>query len=255
MKKFTLIVSVLALSGMLLPCRGVAQTCPSGDFNMLDWMTLNTATSQHLNGPQSLPLYTVLPSNGLFWWVKGDHSGEGYPWDVQYYDTSTGYIYQWITDYDPYSYTDPSYYKAFDTKTTMPWTPICVPALGPGNKLSSVTIPSSRSGYSSYSKCSQTNHQYLGNTVNEVWHYGNLNIGGNIWTHDDLQLTYRYSCDSSYGNCKFKEVYDFMQQYGEVRWTYYTLQSNGSYAQQNQTVFNQVESGGSPAPYFPCGLP
>jgi len=76
-------------------------------------MTLDTATTQYLAGPQNLPLYTVLPPNGLFgtvttvtvpicsWWIKGDHSGEGYPWDVQYYDSNSSYIYQWITDYDP----------------------------------------------------------------------------------------------------------------------------------------------------------
>jgi hypothetical protein len=230
-------------------------TCPSGDFNMLDWMTLNNATTEHLYGPQDLPLYTILPDNNLFWWIKGDHSNEGYPWDVQYYgNSSSGYIYQWITDYDPYSYTNPTYYKAFDTQTTMPWTPICVPALGAGNKLSSITIPSSESGYSEYSDCSETQHFYLGNTVNQVWNYGNLDIGGNIGTQPDLELSYRYSCDDNYDNCTYEEVYDFMQNYGEVRWTYYELE-NGSYVQQNQTVFNEVESGGSPPADFPCGLP
>lgn len=253
MRKLIVLAMLLAAATVMIPY-AQAQTCPSGYFNMLDWMTLNTATTQHLNGPQSLPLYTVLPSNGEFWWIKGDHSGQGYPWDLQYYDSNN--IYNWITDWDPNSYSDPHYFKAFDSKTGLAWTPICVPALGPGNKLSSISVPNADTAYHDYgpncTKGSTTN--YLGNTVNEVWNYGNLNIGGNIGTQPDLQLSYRYTCDSNYSNCKYKEVYDFMQNYGEVRWTYYVL-TNGAYVQNNQTIFNQVLSGGSPAPYFPCGLP
>ena len=56
-------------------------------------------------------------------------------------------------------------------------------------------------------------------------------------------------------NCTYKEVYDLMQNYGVVRWTYYILQSDGTYKQQSQSIFNNVVSGGAPPPYFPCGLP
>jgi hypothetical protein len=44
-----------------------------------------------------------------------------------------------------------------------------------------------------------------------------------------------------------------MQTYGLVRWTYYILQADGTYQQQNQTIFNDLVSGGAPTPYFPCG--
>lgn len=256
MKKLALSTFLLAFT-VLAPLSR-AQSCQSGYDDMRDWMTLDTATTQHLTGPQNLPLYTILPSNGLFWWIKGDHNNQGYPWDVQYYDTNN--IYQWITDYDPYSYTDPHYYKSFDSKTGMPWTPICVPQGSPGQKLSSITVPSSQTGYHEYGpNCTKGATQfYLGYTVNEVWNYGNLNIDnttppGNLGTHPDLQLSYRYSCDSSYNNCAYKEVYDFMQNYGEVRWTYYVLR-NGAYVQQSQTIFNQLVSGGSPPADFPCPM-
>jgi hypothetical protein len=255
MNRLSLLVYLSALVLILPASLSFAQTCDSNHYNMLDWMTLDAATTDHLTGPQNLPLYTVLPSGGLFWWIKGDHSGQGYPWDVQYYDST--YIYQWITDYDPYSYTDPHYYKAFNSKTGLPWTPICVPKTSPwGNsKLSSITVPSASTAYRQYSNCSPGSTMYLGNTVNEVWDNGNLNIGGNLGTNPSLALVYRYSCDSNYNNCKYKEVYDFIQSFGEVQWTYYVLQSNGTYQQQNQSTFNDFVGGGSPPPDFPCGLP
>jgi hypothetical protein len=255
MRKFIVLALFLGLPSGILVQHAQAQSCPAGYGDMLDWMTLDTAATQHLTGPQNLPLYSKLPSGGLFWWIKGK---SGYPWDIQYYDANN--IYQWITDYDPHSYTDPHYFKSFDSKTGMPWTPICVPQGSAGQKLSSITVPSAQTGYHEYGpNCNQVKTQfYLGNTVNEVWNYGNLNIDntnppGNLGTNPDLQLSYRYSCDSSYSNCKYQEVYDFMQKYGEVRWTYSILQ-NGSYVQQSQTVFNKVVSGGTPTPDFPCPM-
>jgi hypothetical protein len=42
-----------------------------------------------------------------------------------------------------------------------------------------------------------------------------------------------------------------MQNYDIVRWSYYILQSGGTYKQQSQSIFNNVVSGGAPPPYFP----
>ena len=250
MKRIILFALLSALPFTLLPTASYSQSCPSGYDSMLDWMTLDTATTQHLTGNAN-PLYTILPANNDFWWIKGDYSGQGYPWDVQYYDANN--IYTWITEN---VWTDPTTYKAFDNRTGVPWSPICVPQGSPGQRLSSITVPSANTAYHFYNHgCvkDSTTH-YLGNTVNQVWNYGDLDIGGNIGTHPDLQLSYRYTCDSSYNNCTYKEVYDFMKAYGLVRWTYYKL-INGTYVQQSQTIFNNVVSGGSPPADFPCGLP
>jgi hypothetical protein len=251
MKRLLLLPLLCAIVFTVHPTTSDAQTCPTGYFNMLDWMNLNTGATQHLTGTSN-PQYTVIPANNIFWHIKGDHSGQGYPWDVSYYDAN--YIYGWITEN---VWNDPTTFKAQDSKTNKPWTPICVPQGSPGQKLSSITIPSANTGYHFYNPgCVKDSQQhYLGNTVNQVWNYGNLNVGGNVGTHPDLQLSYRYTCDSSYNNCKYKEVYDFMQTYGLVRWTYYILQADGTYQQQNQTIFNDLVSGGAPTPYFPCGLP
>jgi hypothetical protein len=91
--------------------------------------------------------------------------------------------------------------------------------------------------------------------VNEIWNYGDLNIGGNIGTHPDVEFSYRYTCDSTYNKCTYKEVYDLIQNYDIVRRKYYILQSDGTYKQQSQSIFNNVVSGGAPPPYFLCGLP
>ena len=250
MKKLYVFALLSAIVFTLQSTASYAQSCAQGDYDMLDWMTLNTATTQHLTGNAN-PLYTVLPANNVFWWIKGNTGGQGYPWDVEYYDAN--YIYSWITEN---VWSDPTTFKAQDNKTNKPWTPICVPSGPVGSKLSSITIPSANTGYHFYnhSCVKDTQQHYLGNTVNEIWNFGNLNVGGNVGTHPTLELSFRYTCDSAYNNCTYKEVYDFMQNYGLVRWTYYQL-INGQYVQQNQSIFNNLVSGGFPAPYFPCGLP
>jgi hypothetical protein len=247
MKRVILFALLSAMAFTVCTTAARAQTCDANHYNMLEWMNLDTATTQHLTG-NSNPLYTVLPANNVFWWLKG---ASGYPWDVQYYDANN--IYQWITES---VWSDPTTFKAFDNKTGLAWSPICVPKGSQGLRLSSITVPSANTAYHFYdhSCVKQTTTHYLGNTVNEVWNYGNLDVGGNVGNHPDLQLAYRYTCDNAYTNCTYKEVYDFMQSYGLVRWTYYKL-INGTYVQQNQTVFNTVTTPGAPTPYFPCGLP
>jgi hypothetical protein len=67
-------------------------SCPSGTYDMLDWMTLDSSlrSNYHLEGTSN-PLYTIWePGSGKFYWVKG---GLGYPWDIQLYDSK--YIYLW----------------------------------------------------------------------------------------------------------------------------------------------------------------
>ena len=54
--------------------------CPSGTYDMLDWMTLdsNLRGRYHLAGSAN-PLYTKMET-GKFYWTKG---GSGSPWDIQ----------------------------------------------------------------------------------------------------------------------------------------------------------------------------
>src|SRR5712692_2057940 len=80
----TLIIISISLG---YPTRSAAQStaaCPSGTYDMLDWMTLDSSlrATYHMEGTSN-PLYTNMGS-GKFYWIKG---GLGYPWDIQLYDS------------------------------------------------------------------------------------------------------------------------------------------------------------------------
>ena len=231
---------------LLLVAQALATPCTSAQYDMMNWFAMGSSESlqYHLTGNAN-PLYTYR-GNGVFYWVKG---ATGYPWDVNYFDNS--YVYQWATEYN---WNDPTSYKAFTSTTTMTWSPRCVQKPPPGvygTKLASITIPSSP--YTIYGgNCTATSNHSLSYVVNEIWGPTLLSLGGNLPNNaPTLTLSYRYSCDSSYNNCKYKESFDFQKPYGQVRWTYYVLQ-NGAYVQQNQSVFNNKGSGGSPLPNHPC---
>jgi hypothetical protein len=239
MKKLLALLPLLAASASATPCT-------STQYDMLNWFAMGSSWSQqyHLAGNAN-PLYTYR-SNRVFYWIKG---ASGYPWDINYYDNS--YIYQWATEYN---WNDPTSYKAFNSTTTMPWSPRCVdqpPSGVYGTKLASITMPSSP--YTIYGgSCTASSSNNLGYVVNEIWGPTPLSLGGSLPSNAlTLTLSYRYSCSSSYNSCSYKEVFDFQRPYGLVRWTYYVLQ-NGHYVQQNRTVFNNKVSGGSLTPYHPC---
>jgi len=124
----SLMIATLVLVCLGYPTRSAAQstiTCPSGTYDMLDWMTLDSSlrSTYHLEGTSN-PLYTVMQP-GKFYWVKG---GGGYPWDIQLYDSK--YIYLWITEL---SWTVPQSYKKFTNNTNLPLVPRCAIAGTPGS--------------------------------------------------------------------------------------------------------------------------
>ena|SRR6266581_5406156 len=84
----SLMIATLVLLCLGYPTRSAAQStiaCPTGTYDMLDWMTLDSSlrSTYHLEGTSN-PLYTVMQP-GKFYWVKG---GGGYPWDIQLYDSA-----------------------------------------------------------------------------------------------------------------------------------------------------------------------
>src|ERR1700681_2005895 len=110
MKKSTwLAVVCLSLVGSFgFSDKGQAEStisCPSGTYDMLDWMTLDSdlRSTYHVAGASN-PLYTNMGS-GKFYWTKG---GNGMPWDIQLVDNN--YIYLWITEYD---WSNPRTFKKF----------------------------------------------------------------------------------------------------------------------------------------------
>ena len=213
-------------------------SCPSGQYDMLDWMTLDSdlRSTSHLTGTAN-PLYTTMWPD-KFYWTKG---GNGYPWDIQLYDNT--YIYLWITEY---SWNDPTTYKKFTDNTNMPLAPRCAKGGFPG---STVTVPNT--SYEIYTSCSSFTTHDLKNAVNQVWGPYNLSFGGVLPNNTPtLVVSYRYNCDSSYNNCGDKEEYYLQQRYGLVQWIHYTL-VNGAYQQTQRSVFNQL-TGGTVSPDFQC---
>ena len=74
-------------------------------YDMLAWMTMDPslATSHHMSGNHN-PIYTDVKSDRFFW----TKTGQGFPWDIQLYDSK--YIYLWVTELD---WQNPSTFKVF----------------------------------------------------------------------------------------------------------------------------------------------
>lgn len=211
--------------------------CPSGTYDMLDWMTLDSGLrgSYHMSGNAN-PLYTNMGS-GKFYWTKG---AKGSPWDIQRFDNN--YIYLWITELN---WLDPHTFKKFGN-TNEPLVPRCARAGFPG---STIYVPNT--SYQTYSDCSHYITQNLRKGVNQVWGPYSMSLGGNLPSSlRVLVASYRYNCNSSYGSCGDKEEYYFAQKYGLVQWVHYSL-SGGQYQMKQKTVFNRLSSG-TTSPSFPC---
>jgi hypothetical protein len=214
--------------------------CPSGTYDMLDWMTMDASlrSTYHLQGTSN-PLYTVIES-GKFYWVKG---GLGYPWDIQLYDSK--YIYLWITEL---SWTVPQSYKKFTNNTNLPLVPRCATAGFPGS-----TIKVANTNYDLHTNCSNSCSVTLGlqNSINQVLGPQYVSLGGSLPANlKTLTISYRYNCDANYARCLDKEEYYVNTKYGLVQWIHYVF-VNGNYAQLQKTIFNQL-SVGVVTPYFPC---
>ena len=233
------------VAALTSPIRARAEStisCPTGMYDMLDWMTLDSdlRSTYHLEGTSN-PIYTVVES-GKFYWVKG---GLGYPWDIQLYDNK--YIYLWITEL---SFTVPQSYKKFTDNTNLPLVPRCATAGMPGS-----TIKVSNTNYDLHTNCSNTCSVTLGlqNSINQVLGPYSFTFGGDLPSNlKTLVISYRYDCNSSYTVCNNKEEYYVAQRYGLVQWVDYVwIPATRSYAQLQKTIFNKLVVG-VVTPYFPC---
>jgi hypothetical protein len=215
-------------------------TCPPGMYDMLDWMTMDSAlrSTYHLEGTSN-PLYTIM-DNDKFYGVKG---GLGYPWDIQLYDNT--YVYLWITEL---SWTVPRSYKKFTDNTNLPLVPRCASAGFPGT-----TVTVANTNYDLHTNCSNSCSVTLGlqNAINTVWGPYYLSFGGSLPKNmKTLVISYQYNCDANYQTCNDKEEYYVNSKYGLVQWVHYIF-ANGEYAQMQRTVFNKLKVG-VVTPYFPC---
>ena len=212
--------------------------CPTGTYDMLDWMMLDSSLRgvYHMEGSAN-PLYSNL-RDGKFYWTKG---ANGAPWDIQLFDSK--FIYLWITEYD---WNDPHTFKKFAGNTNMPLVPRCAKGGFPG---STITVPNT--SYQTYTDCTHYTTQTLLKGVNQVWGPYKMTLGGILPKNlPVLVASYRYNCDSNYGNCRDKEEYYLAQKYGLVQWAHYSLVS-GKYQVRQTTLFNRLVAGKT-TPSFSC---
>jgi hypothetical protein len=225
-------IQLLAVLGLTIAASASAQTCQPNQYDMLNWMAPVAST---VNGHYNV----IFPQTGTFYWVKG---AAGYPWDVDTFDSN--YIYQSITEQ---VWNDPNTYKIFET--ALPWMPRCINIPAVPGKLSSITVDPSQTKFDIHTSCTSFTTHSLGYVVNEIWGPYNMSIGGRP-PAPTLTLSYRYSCDSSFTTCNYKETFSMQQGGGMVQWTYYILQG-GQYVQANQTTHGKM-SFASVTPVHPC---
>jgi hypothetical protein len=198
-------------------------SCPAGTHDMLDWMTLDSdlRSSHHLTGTAN-PLYSIVWRD-KFYWTKG---GNGFPCE--------------------YAWNYPNTYKKFSGNTNMPFAPRCAKNGFPGS-----TIKVSNTAYDIYTDCNSFTSHNLKKGANQVWGPYYFSSGGSLPSKmPTLVVSYRYNCDSNYANCGDKEEYYLGKRYGLVQWVHYSL-IDGSYKQQQKSVFNQLASG-TAVPKFQC---
>jgi len=175
-------------------------------------------------------------ANGYFVWTK---SLSGYPWDIKTYDAK--FVYDRSTEL---GWTDPTSFKRFSID--LPMSRRCVPVAYPGATLK---IPASNTFYQSYAQCAPYLTQPLGYVVNSVSASTWVNVG-NVGPTRTRYFTYKYSCDSNYANCQYKEVYALGLGIGLFDWKYY-VNKQGSFVLQQESIINQ-EQGGQTTPSMPC---
>lgn len=242
--KFPWLVIVLFFASMFVlvsPRTARAEStanCPSGTYDMLDWMTMDSGMrgGRFLKGTAN-PLFTRMNSD-KFYWTKGHN---GFPWDIQLYDKD--FIYLWITEY---AWNDPTSFKKFFRNTNVPLAPRCAEGGFPGSR-----IKVDDTSYGIYTDCTHYTVHNLKKAVNEVWGPYNYSFGGDLQQKlPTLVVSYRYNCNEAYGNCGDKEEYYLTQRFGLVQWVHYTLE-DGKYQQAQKSVFNKFTVGAS-MPKFQC---
>jgi hypothetical protein len=261
--KFRLLLVAAACIGLSFPVKTYAEqtiSCPAGQYDMLDWLTLDSdlRDSNFLAGAD-LPQYTAVWANDpspKYFWLKGS---SGHPWDINLFDNS--YIYRWKTEGDN-AWNDPTSFKKAYTNTNKPFIARCANAGSPGWRQA---IPPTgtpfNTQYGVYQSCQLVEVRNLNWVVNELWGPYSENFGGNIPNPiTTLVVSYRHGCtknqDGSY-SCKEKEAYHLAQRYGLVQWQHFSsnntcdIHGNCTWTNDNTSTHSTL-SPGSAVPDTPC---
>lgn len=226
-------------------------------FDMLDWMTLDSYSTNHTWGPDKDYANGGQPCvpNPCFWtqgtavWSDKIYylkEPTGSTWDINLIDSS--YIYGWITENVWFT---PRDYKKSTFNTNMPMTPRVARAGYPGEQ---IFIPRNQTSYTRYIDCVPNGGpSYLGNVIQQIWGpYENVYLGGNMGTVTVVKLSYFQDCSGTKTDtCAGAEVNWYAQHYGWVRWGLYSNNGGGSLTLVHDYRASDVVPGAYPI-NFPC---
>jgi hypothetical protein len=224
-----------------------SMNCPSGTEDMMNYFTLGDPNrlNNYMGPGNANPIYTTIvpdlgsnfSTSGYFVWTK---SSLGYPWDIKTFDQN--YIYDRTTEL---SWTDPTSFKRFTTD--LPLARRCAPI---GKAAAAIKVSSAATNFSFYGNCKIASTQNLRYVINTISAPRLVNTGGNLGTVPTRYFNYKYSCNSSYANCAYREVFSLGYQIGLYDWKYYKNQG-GTWVLAQESVINHFTSGAA-TPYLPC---
>jgi hypothetical protein len=275
-----------------------AQSCPSGspegicpcsssDYDVVAWMTgteYATNPNFYMKSSNSSPSYnsniytTVWPEKdsdgtitpGDIWFSKGLCSGSscpsgsnGYPWDVDTYDSN--YVYFAYTNYQPSGGTYPDYAQYLDGAQPGPYAaypiaPRCVPQSTPaGTAYSSLSISSSGANWVNLT-CPSDSSWVTGTVTNLDGANMQLfpptvysGLPSPLNTQNLMLLTYGYSGQTG-SNWNSVEKSYYNQTYGWVGWELWNwnVDGDGKYTKTEWDYLWTVEPSGNVPPAQPA---
>jgi hypothetical protein len=190
------------------------------------------------------PKFT-LEQDGWIWYMKGQ---KGFPWDGDSFDGEM--IFQVFTEGEK-GWEDPSSYKQFTSSSWsngrggIAWAPRHIDTDLPVQPF----LVTQDSSYATFLNGQQTNVQDLGGPTVVQVSVPFLEIVGDLGPQLCIRQTYQWGRDLS-----SMEVNTYARTFGWVKWQLYETQG-GRYVLRQETLFDKLSPGGTPALNFPGNLP
>lgn len=245
-------VQQLPIGSKTLTFRGVA---PSTTEDLVDWIGIGATgrTGTHKTGT-SLYDSTWMDADGQKVWILKGSGGN--PWDVDTYGSgcSGGNICLWITENGDIvgGFNNPLAYKRFVTPV-----PVMPRTFAPGTRIV-IDTPAPQSKRTANCETDSPGNTSPGDTrgVTEG-PFSDINFGGDIAQPAYILSSYYYSGNNHIYHDRERRYY--VKGQGRVKWDHATCtgptctDTTGTWTVDNTSLKNNIVSGGSPVPNFPCG--
>lgn len=235
-------------------------SCPSGQYDMLGWLTPQSGGStvhnegQYLNGPwvgqTSYNYFVVNAADSTHGTQFNIKQAAGYPWDINLYDAN--YIYFYETGLSFTGSTWLHKWPASNYSTAEIFLPRCSPGGNPG--WSHTNAASTDYATADDGTCTLYQSTFPEN-YGQVWGPSNETLGGNLPNNNPTLiyvLTEYYDAADGNGPTWHQEWQYLQEGYGLVWWNFFTW-NGSSYVWANGTSLNTQTNGGAPAYSNPCG--